>query len=159
MTHGLVTRTPLFLMAFLSRPTTSLPSTPLALKPLVQDTRKLCTDRRARMETWASHRRAANNASRLTSSSLVCWHGKEKVKPRGSFLSLMPNFSRKAARHSAMWSKSWNRREQDMIRLILRFKNVFQIHAFHAKYSTNTFYIYVLNKMSCNCALNSLLSC
>lgn len=45
----------------------------------------------------------------LTSSSLVCWQGKEKVNPTGSFLSLMLCFSMKSPRHSATWSNSWNR--------------------------------------------------
>ncbi len=36
------TITPRFLMDFLRRLTTSFPSTPLDLKPLVQDTKKLC---------------------------------------------------------------------------------------------------------------------
>lgn len=45
----------------------------------------------------------------LTSSNLVWWQGKEKVKPRGSFLSFIPIFSRKLARQSAMWSNNYER--------------------------------------------------
>lgn len=45
----------------------------------------------------------------FTSSSLVCRQGKEKVKPTGSFLSLMLCFSMKFPRHSATWSNSWRR--------------------------------------------------
>lgn len=52
--------------------------------------------------------------SLLTSSNFVCWQGKEKVKPTGSFLSLMLCFSMKSPRHSATWSNSWSRREREM---------------------------------------------
>lgn len=45
----------------------------------------------------------------FTSFSLVCRQGKEKVKPTGSFLSLMSCFSMKFPRHSATWSNSWRR--------------------------------------------------
>lgn len=48
----------------------------------------------------------------FTSSNLVCWQGKEKVKPTGSFLSLMLCFSMKSPRHSATWSNSWSGRER-----------------------------------------------
>lgn len=48
----------------------------------------------------------------FTSSSLVCWLGKENVNPTGSFLSLMLRFSMKSPRHSATWSNSWNRSEK-----------------------------------------------
>lgn len=48
---------------------------------------------------------------RFTSSSFVCWQGKEKVNPTGSFLSLMLCFSMKSPRHSATWSNSWSDRE------------------------------------------------
>ena len=42
----------------------------------------------------------------LTSSSLVCWQGNEKVSPTGSLLSLMLCFSMKFPRHSATWSNN-----------------------------------------------------
>lgn len=51
--------------------------------------------------------------SGFTSSNFVCWQGKEKVNPTGSFLSLMLCFSMKSPRHSATWSNSWSRRERD----------------------------------------------
>lgn len=50
------------------------------------------------------------DCSLITSSNLVCWQGKEKVNPTGSFLSLMLCFSMKSPRHSATWSNSWSRR-------------------------------------------------
>lgn len=53
--------------------------------------------------------------SLLTSSNFVCWQGKEKVKPTGSFLSLMLCFSMKSPRHSATWSNSCSRREREML--------------------------------------------
>lgn len=53
--------------------------------------------------------------SLVTSSNFVCWQGKEKVNPTGSFLSLMLCFSMKSPRHSATWSNSWSRREREML--------------------------------------------
>lgn len=43
----------------------------------------------------------------LTSSRLVCLHGKEKVKPSGSDTPFIPMYSRKSEMQWTMWSKSW----------------------------------------------------
>lgn len=48
----------------------------------------------------------ASEELNLTSSSFVWTQGNEKVKPKGSFLSLICSLSMKLARHSAMWSNS-----------------------------------------------------
>lgn len=42
----------------------------------------------------------------LTSSKLVCLHGKEKVKPSGSDTPFIPMYSRKSEMQWTMWSKS-----------------------------------------------------
>lgn len=51
-------------------------------------------------------------STRHTSSSFVWWQGNEKVKPSGSFFSLICSLSMKLARHSAMWSNSYGHKEE-----------------------------------------------
>ena len=46
----------------------------------------------------------------VTSSRLVCWQGKEKVKPSGSDTPFIPMYSRKSEMQWTMWSKSWMRK-------------------------------------------------
>lgn len=107
-TEGASGLTPRFLMALLSSLTTSIPSTPLALKRFVHVVRYPCRrtegQRGTRRQHWTG---GVTERVRLTSSSLVCWHGNENVNPTGSFLSLILCFSMKSPRHSATWSKSW----------------------------------------------------
>lgn len=138
-------------MALLSSLTTSIPSTPLALKRFVHVIRYPYRQRKPQpdLRYWSSIRQAINKSrkniifimfltwqtairilevklantadclsrvrdlSLVTSSNFVCWQGKEKVNPTGSFLSLILCFSMKSPRHSATWSNSWSRRERE----------------------------------------------
>lgn len=67
-------------------------------------------------EQFEEKKRKQNwKAKQQTSSSLVCWQGKEKVKPRGSFFSFMFSFSMKLARQSAMWSNNCDRERNGLL--------------------------------------------
>lgn len=135
-------------MALLSSLTTSIPSTPLALKRFVHVIRYPYRQRKPQLTvtghqlnigavnksgnkifililfptwgswkwSWLTHLTVTSHVqdfSLVTSSNFVCWQGKEKVNPTGSFLSLMLCFSMKSPRHSATWSNSWSRRERE----------------------------------------------
>ena len=121
--HGPLTLTPRFLMALFRRLTTSMPSTPLTLKRLVQVNNTACNNRTPQViklrtninhidHSGVVHFYRSDHVGQmvlidlLTSSSLVCAQGKENVNPTGSFLSLIFCFSMKSPRHSATWSNN-----------------------------------------------------
>lgn len=102
-------------MASFSRPTTSSPSQPVALKPFVHFRRIPCCGKKHLSESpsIAGGRQSqvpARDAARrgeVTSSRLFCWQGKEKVNPSGSDTPFIPMYSRKSEMQWTMWSKSW----------------------------------------------------
>lgn len=99
--------TPRRLMASLSSPTTLFPSAPEALKPLVQFRRMPWNGGQTEMGLWLQLRLKDLSdlvllGHPLTLSMSSCRTGKEKVKPRGSFLCFIWCLSRKSEMHSEM---------------------------------------------------------